>query len=142
MRRFVAVWGIPGLIVALLAGHSARAQDAKDPKSKAVHAMLEQKITMQFPPGTPLDDVLRYIKAASAGPTDGGIPIFVDPEGLKKAGATMESKVSIVAKDVALKTSLRQLLEPLGLTYVVEDGLLKITARSIDDRSKETAPRP
>ncbi len=40
---------------------------------------------MNFPNETPLEEVLRYIKQATAGETGKGIPIYVDPLGLQEA---------------------------------------------------------
>ena len=36
---------------------------------------------MNFPNPTPLEDVLKYIQQATAGPNGEGIPIYVDPVG-------------------------------------------------------------
>jgi hypothetical protein len=59
-----------------------RGKHSKDPKSLAVLAKLEEPVPMNFPNETPLEDVLKYIKQLSAGQSGGGIPIYVDPQGL------------------------------------------------------------
>lgn len=91
---------------------------------------LEQRVRMAFPDQTPLEDVLKYVKSASQGPNDNGIPIYVDPVGLQKAGKTMTSPIAIDLEDVPLHTTLRLVLKQIGLKYTVEGGLLTITADS------------
>jgi hypothetical protein len=100
---------------------------ANDPKDKFIETKLDEKVNMDFT-DAPLEDVFKSIRSATQGPADAGIPIYVDPDDLKAAGASVSSKVSIVTKDMPLKTSLRLLLQPLGLTYRVHEGLLKIVA--------------
>ena len=48
---------------------------------------------MSFPNETPLEDVLKYIKQATQGPNDAGIPIYVDPQGLQEADKTLTSPI-------------------------------------------------
>jgi hypothetical protein len=86
-----------------------------------------QGVSMSFANETPLEDVLKYIKSATQGPKDNGIPIYVDPVGLDEAETTMNSPVTLDLEGVPLKTTLRLLLKQLGLTYTVKDGLLTIT---------------
>ena len=77
--------------------------------------------------------MLKYIKSATQGPNDNGIPIYVDPVGLNEAEKTMTSPVTLDLEGVPLKTTLRLLLKQLGLIYSVKDGLLMITAESSED---------
>ena len=100
----------------------------KSPKTRAIVEKLEEPITMSFPDETPLQDVLNYIKSASAGPKDKGIPIYVDPIGLAEAEKTTTSVVQLDLEDVPLKTTLRLVLKQLGLSYCVKDGLLFISS--------------
>ena len=95
--------------------------------TRLILARLEEPVSMSFANETPLEDVLKYIKSATQGPNDTGIPIYVDPAGLSEAEKTMTSPVSLDLEGVPLKTTLRLLLKQLGLTYAVEDGLLTIT---------------
>ena len=118
----------------LITGGTVVAEDPKasDHVSKVVLKKLEEKIPLQFNEA-PLEDVLKFIKAASSGPSgDDGIPFGFDREGMKRAGKTPTSRVTINSKGEPLKTSLRQLLKPLGLTYSVKKGVLTITAEPKD----------
>jgi hypothetical protein len=100
----------------------------------AILAHLAKPIPIHFPHETPLEDVLKSIKAATAGPDDHGIPIYVDPVGLQEAEKTMLSPVTLDLEGVPLRTSLRLLLKQLGLVYTVHDGLLTITSEESVDR--------
>jgi len=99
-----------------------------NPKSKALFKKLEEPISMLFANETPLDDVLKYIKQASTTKTYAGIPIYVDPKGLKEAEKTLTSTVSIDLEGVPLKTTLRLALKQLDLAYCVRDGVLIISS--------------
>jgi hypothetical protein len=100
----------------------------RDPKTKSILSKLEEPVSMSFANETPLEDVLKYIKSATQGPNDNGIPIYVDPVGLNEAGKTMTSPVTLDLEGVPLGTTLRLVLKQLGLTYEVKDGLLTITS--------------
>jgi hypothetical protein len=100
--------------------------------TQAIFAKLEQKIPMKFLDETPLEVGLKYIKSATQGPKDNGIPIYVDPVGLNKAEKTMTSPVTLDLEGVPLGTTLRLVLKQLGLTYEVEDGRLTITSEGED----------
>jgi hypothetical protein len=96
----------------------------------AILTKLEEPIAMSFANETPLEDVLKYIKAATQRANDNGIAIYVDPEGLAKMNKTMSSPVSLDVEGVPLRTTLRLLLKQLGLVYTVKDGLLTISAHA------------
>ena len=102
------------------------------PKAESIIAKLNEPIAMSFPNETPLEDVLKYIRSATSGPTDTGVPIYVDPAGLEEAGKTATSPVSVDVKGVPLKDSLHLLLRPQGLDYrVTRGGLLSISSRDM-----------
>ncbi|HMF36469.1 MAG TPA: hypothetical protein VKF17_07505, partial [Isosphaeraceae bacterium] len=109
----------------------------RDAKTKSIQVKLDQPIAMSFPNETPLEDVLKYIKQATQGANDSGIPIYVDPLGLQEADKTMTSPVQIDLEGVPLKTTLRLLLKQLGLTYTVKDGFLMITSQESEDQQTE-----
>jgi hypothetical protein len=89
--------------------------------------VLDEPIPMRFPNETPLEDVLKAIQAATRGPDDRGIPIYVDPLGLQEAEKTMQAPILIDVEGVPLRSSLNLALRQLGLTYQVGGGLLTIT---------------
>jgi hypothetical protein len=95
-------------------------------RNRFILARLDEPVLMSFANETPLEDVLKYIKAATTGPNDSGFPIYVDPVALKEAGKTMTSPVKLDVEGVPLRVTLGLLLKQLDLEYVVQDGLLKI----------------
>jgi hypothetical protein len=88
---------------------------------------------MSFANETPLEDVLRYIKAATQGPTDSGIPVYVDPVALQETKHSLRSPVALDVEGVPLRTTLFLLLKQLGLDYEVRDGVLRIGKASATD---------
>lgn len=91
-----------------------RPTDAISPRTKAILAMLDESIPMDFAGETPLDDVLKYIKNATVKkPTDLGIQIYVDPLGLQEAERTLASPVQISVTGAPLKVTLPLLLGQL-----------------------------
>ena len=114
----------------------------RDPKTKSILAKLNEPVSMNFKNETPLEDVLNYIKNATQGPNDSGIPIYVDPVGLQEAEKTMTSPVTLDLEGVPLKTTLRLLLKQLGLTFTVKDGMLTITSESSEDQPTEIRVYP
>jgi hypothetical protein len=101
-----------------------------DARNQRILTKLDDPVSMSFANETPLKDILMYIKSATTGPNDNGIPIYVDPAGLQKVEKTMTSRVALDIEGVPLRTTLQVLLRQLGLTYDVRDGLLTITAAS------------
>lgn len=69
------------------------------------------------------------MKKTSEGSFDSGTSIYVDPEGLKKAKASMETLVTVPIFSGTQKEVLQKVLDPLGLSYSVRDGLIWITAK-------------
>lgn len=98
-----------------------------DPRSAALHKRLDEPIDMAFRNETPLEDVLKYIRSATADATGKGLPIYVDPIGLQEAERTMTSPVSLELQGVPLRTTLTLLLRQVGMAYEVKDGVVIIS---------------
>ncbi len=133
----------------------------KNPKSKMIHKALDEPISMSFLAETPLEDVLKYIKQATTSKTYGGIPIYVDPQGLEDVQGNLATGTikGLELEGIPLKTTLRLMLKQLDLAYCVHDGLLFIssprgvfeelkaaqqeldTAKEIEDESAENAAK-
>src|SRR5262249_32594141 len=113
-----------------------------DPQTKSILARLEQPIPMSFAAETPLEQVLKYIKAMTQGPNDNGIPIYVDPVGLNEASRTLESPVTLDLEGVPLKTTLRLLRTHRGLPYPVKAALRPTTAESSATQPTEVRVYP
>jgi len=114
----------------------------RSPQTLSILEKLDQPISMPFENETTLEDAIRYIKQATAGPNDTGIPIYIDPIGLLEAERTMQSPVTMNLEGVPLKTAMRLLLKQLDLTYTVKDGLLTITFKDSTDQPTEIRVYP
>ncbi len=112
--------------------------EAKDDRSRKIAVELGKLIDMHFANETPLEDVLKYIRSCTTSlEFPEGIPIYVDPVGLQEAEKTSSSPVVLDLSRVPLRTSLKLLLEQLGLSYQIKDGLLKIVSASSANESPE-----
>jgi hypothetical protein len=100
--------------------------DEPPPRSRAILAKLRASVPMPFAKKTMLKDVLTYITNATKRDDDSGIPIDVDAKGLRQAGRSLTSTVTLDLDSVPLGVSLRMLLEQLGLGYYLKDGRLII----------------
>jgi len=91
---------------------------------------------MSFLEETPLEEVLKHIKQATASPDlADGIPIYVDPIGMQEAEKSMTSTVrNMDLKGVPLRRTLQLLLKQLDLIYFVDDGILCITSQETEDQ--------
>jgi hypothetical protein len=94
-----------------------------------LEALLKQMVTIDFSSPTPLSAALKTLKAQGSGLLDEGAPVYVDPEGLKTAKATMETPITVPRVTCTLGDAFRYVLEPIGLDYSVKDGLIWITAK-------------
>lgn len=113
-----------------MTGRMEITNDDSSPKTMAIWKKLDKPIAIKFPEETAFEVVLRYIKQATKGPKDSGVPIYVDADGLGEVQKTLTSAVTIDEKSVTVKDSLELLLKQLGLTYCVRNGLLFISAAS------------
>ena len=113
---------------------------ARTRRSLAILAKLEQPIAMSFANETPLEDVLKYIKQATTGPNDPGIPIYVDPLGLQEADKTMTSPVRSTSKVSRCAERSSSCSSSSAWFYFVDDGILVITSQEAEDRRDSIPP--
>jgi hypothetical protein len=69
----------------------------------------------------PLSGVMQYFSDTY------GIPIVIDPKGLEEETVTPEEPVTLNVPEISLRSALKLILEPLNLTYVIQDEVMKIT---------------
>ena len=63
-----------------------------------------------------------------------GINIHLDPRGLGQEGVQSDTTVTLnLSREISLKSALNLILEPLHLTYMIKDEVLKITSEQIRD---------
>jgi hypothetical protein len=115
------------VLLVLVASSPAMAQPAQ---TKAIQEKLNRVVSLDFE-NAPLEEVIAYIKKETKDPNnprDRGIPIYIDPQGLRAAGATMQSPITIKMDGAPLKTTLPLILKQHNLGYIVRNGLLTITS--------------
>jgi general secretion pathway protein D len=76
----------------------------------------------------PLKEVLDTLASLS------GVNIYADPQGLAAEGVTSDTPVNItLTKEVSLESALNLILEPLRLSYVIQNEVLRITSEQLRD---------
>ena len=100
---------------------------------------------MNFPNPTPLEDVLKYIQQATAGPDSIGIQIYVDPVNLggldEDADAAafheklMKTPITMNLEGVPLRRVLKLLAEQIGMGYGIKDGMVMMRPPNMRDRN-------
>lgn len=94
------------------------------PEELEIQQNLKSKVDVQFE-NTPLDEVLRTLADAA------GVPVYIDVEGLAAEAMAPDAPVTIqLSKPVSLRAALNLVLQPLRLSYVVDDEVLKITSET------------
>jgi general secretion pathway protein D len=77
---------------------------------------------------TPLTQVIDGLSQLT------GVNIHLDPRGMSQEGVHSDTPVTVnLTKEISLKSALNLILEPLHLTYVVTDEVLKITSEQLRD---------
>ncbi|CAK9081895.1 unnamed protein product, partial [Durusdinium trenchii] len=94
------------------------------PNEQKIYDALDQITNVEFP-GNPLTDVIDYISSQH------GIPIIIDEVELQNDGRSGDDEVELVLSGITLRSALKLLLEPLALTYVIEDEVMKITTELV-----------
>ncbi len=126
---------------------------ALDPEKKQAASDEEQVIStvesivgFTPAPGTQtmsFDEFLRELNRVSACEktiagafwTNGGhLPIYIDPVGLPEAQKTRTSAVTVPALPQPIGKTLSDVLKPLGMAYLIKDGMLMITSKEAVDK--------
>jgi hypothetical protein len=68
--------------------------------------------------------------------------IWIDKQSLQDDGLDTDEKITLEIDGVSLRTCLRLILEPVGLVYVVEDEVMKITSQVAHGTKKTTRVYP
>lgn len=96
----------------------------KSERELEIEQKLNTPVAFEFK-NEPLGKVIERIGQLA------GVNVVLDPVGLQDEGATSESPVNIkISHEIALKSALKHILEPLRLSYVIKDEVLKITSQA------------
>ncbi|HEY1065249.1 MAG TPA: hypothetical protein VGE52_04040, partial [Pirellulales bacterium] len=92
-----------------------------------IQQKLKTPVSLQFS-NKPLGETVSHLAQLAA------INIHLDPQGLSDEGVTTSTPISINIKEpISLKSALNLILEPLKLTYVIKDEVLKVTSKQLGD---------
>ena len=111
---------------------NARLEPKKDPHVLAIESKLKDRVSINMDK-QPLSEAITFLQNYT------GLNIVLDPKALGEEGLTSSSPVSLAGQQVPLKSVLKLLLKPLGLTYKLEDEVVLITSPQADQ--SQTYPK-
>lgn len=85
---------------------------------------------------TPLDQALEHFEHRHK------IEIWLDKSSLQDEGISTDTHITLTKSGISLEAALRLTLDPLGLTHVTEDGVMKITTQAKADEKLSTRVYP
>lgn len=100
-----------------------------------IRELLTRKYDLGLPKDPSLEQFLKSIRQVtvesdkSSAEDFHGIPIYLDPDGLRYVGMTPESRLAVDPGERTLATTLQDSLKAVKLWYEVEDGFLRIDSR-------------
>ena len=96
-------------------------------KELEIEQKLKTPVSLQFEEA-PLSEVMDYLATLAQ------VNLHLDPQGLAEEGVTSNDPVTITLKEnVSLKSALNLILQPLHLSYVIKDEVLKVTSEQLVD---------
>lgn len=105
------------------------------PNERRIQRALSETTEVSFT-DNPLEEALNYLEDLHH------IEIWVDKQALQEEGVNSDQQVTLVLSGISLRSALRLMLEPLGLTYLIEDEVLKITTQAKADEKMSTRVYP
>jgi hypothetical protein len=106
-------------------------QHRADPREASIRAALDQVTEFDLVE-VPLKDVIVYLEQRHA------IDILLDSRGLDDASIPLDTPVTKSIRGVTLRSALNILLDDLDLTYVVKNGVVKITTTTEAQKLQST----
>ncbi|MDZ4658238.1 MAG: hypothetical protein SH868_11730 [Bythopirellula sp.] len=106
----------------------ATSQDAyRTEREMEIHRKLKTPVLPSYN-DMPLTEVIDGLSKVA------GINIHLDPRGLSQEGVQPDTGVTLnLGQEITLESALNLILEPLHLTYMIKDEVLKITSEQIRD---------
>ncbi len=96
-------------------------------KELDIERKLKTPVSLKFR-NRPLSEVIEQLEKLTA------VNLHLDPKGLEEEGVSSDMPVTIdLTQDISLKSALNLILEPLHLSYVIKDEVLKITSEQLRD---------
>ena len=98
-----------------------RLEVKKDPKVLAIEAKLKEPVSLNMDK-QPLNEAIKFLQDYT------GLNIVVGHQGPGRRGPHLSSPVTLTVNNIQIKSALKLMLKPLGLTYKVENEVLLITS--------------
>jgi RNA polymerase sigma factor (sigma-70 family) len=98
-------------------------------KNQAVKQQLSLVIDARFATPISLATVLKHIKQETTKAKPPGLPIYVNPTGLRDVGKSVDSLVKVNLKQQRVSAVLAEALQQVGLSSLVRDGFLLVDSR-------------
>ncbi len=106
------------------------------PSEERIVNALDDQTELSFS-DTPLDQAIEYLADLH------NIPIIIDEKALEDEGIAKDTPVpNLQLSGITLRSALKLMLEPLGLNYVIEDEVMKITTQAIAEETLQTRVYP
>jgi RNA polymerase sigma factor (sigma-70 family) len=105
------------------------------PSEQRIANALTEQTQMEFV-DVPLSEGIEFLSDLHA------IPAVIDEQALEEEGIPLDEPINRVISGVSLESGLNLILDPLGLTYVVEDEVMKITTQTVADAKQEIRVYP
>lgn len=105
----------------------------RSPRELEIEQSLRKPVLIRYQ-NEPLSAVIDDLSKAT------GVNMVLDLRGLGQEGVSTDTQVSLnVNSEISLKSALNLILEPLHLSYVVKDEVLKVTSEQLRDGEIYTA---
>ena len=96
----------------------------KDLRNAQIRAKLKDQVEVKFS-GIGLSAVMSRFA------TTLDFPIIIDERALEEEGISLDEQISLsLSKEISFRSALKLVLEPLNLTWVIEDEVMRITTKS------------
>jgi hypothetical protein len=105
------------------------------PNEKRIQKALTETTEVSFT-DNPLEEALNYLEDLHH------IEIWIDKQSLQDEGVATDQQITLVMTGISLRSALRLMLEPIGLTYIIEDEVMKITTQAKADEKMSTRVYP
>ena len=89
---------------------------------RKIYRALNERSEISFN-GTPLSGVVKFFRDTY------NIPIVIDDKALEEENITPDEPITLELPAVSFRSALKLILEPLQLTYVIEDEVMRITSK-------------
>jgi len=97
------------------------------PAEMEIQKALKTEVDVKFE-NRPLSEVVETLGRLA------GVNVFLDPQGLHAEGITTDEAVSInLTQPISLRSALNLILEPLHLSYVIQNEVLRVTSGQTRD---------